>query len=374
MRTFAQLMVPLGLVLVAACSSSSATDSGAVWPDLILDAPQQDALSDPDLGPDLFAPDVGPDGPAVDVPPSMSWQNTQVVGNPNLHAVACLSGGHVFVAGASGTLLHRGPTSPPGIVFTKQQVGAPATATDLHTVTFADPTYGVTAGKSWEIWETKDLGQTWATAPQCSAFVFDTFYSLHLDSATTGFGAGIAVNNQGAGFKYYTGTSWICNLTPYPGEVFYDVFRLGKNGWVVGQTGGKIYRTEDDGTSLTPISVTPSETLRALHFQSPNLGLAVGDKGTILRSTDGDGKVWAAVSSGVTADLYGVTMVDASTGWAVGAGGMLLLTTDGGQSWTPEPSGVGARLEAICFTSAQEGWAVGQAGTVIHTKTGGIAP
>jgi len=65
-------------------------------------------------------------------------------------------------------------------------------------------------------------------------------------------------------------------------------------------------------------------------------------------------------------------LFNASDGWAVGDGGTLLRTSDGGQSWTPQVSGVSQRLESICFTSATNGWAVGQGGTVLHTTTGGL--
>ena len=88
-------------------------------------------------------------------------------------------------------------------------------------------------------------------------------------------------------------------------------------------------------------------------------------------SSDGAGKIWNPAPSSVTADLYGVALVDASVGWAVGQGGTLLRTADGGQSWSVQPAGVSVRLESICFASAAEGWAVGQGGTVIYTTTGG---
>jgi photosystem II stability/assembly factor-like uncharacterized protein len=355
------------VVVLAGCTErSTSNDDGGVWPDLSPDLKARD-LSPPDQGVDRSPPD----GPARDLS-LLPWKSVKVHQNPDLHAAACLASGDVFVAGDKGTLLHRGPNSPPGIVFTKQPVGNPVTTTDLYTVTFADAAYGATAGKGWEIWDTKDLGQTWATAPQCSAFLFDAFHALHLDTSTTGFGAGVANNNQGGGYKYYTGYSWVCGPTPYPNEEFYDVVRQGKSGWIVGNTAGKIYRTEDEGMTWAAVNAGTTATLRAVHFQSASLGLAVGDGGVIVRSTDGAGKVWQSVTSGVKKDLYDVTMVDAATGWAVGDGGTLLTTKDGGQSWTSQQSGVTERLEAVCFTSKKDGWAVGQAGVVLHTETGGI--
>jgi photosystem II stability/assembly factor-like uncharacterized protein len=359
----------LGVAVAAwgwGCTDRAASDDGGgVWPDLALDSKATD-LAPTDRGVDVSLPDGSGRDAALE-----PWQSVKVHQNPDLHAVACLASGDVFVAGDQGTLLHRGPGSPPGIVFTKQQVGDPTTTNDLYTVSFADAAYGAAAGKGWEIWETKDLGQTWAMAPQCSAFLFDAFHALHLDTSTSGFGAGIANNGQGGGYKYYGGYSWVCGPTPYAGEAFYDVVRLGKSGWIVGKTGGKIYATEDEGMAWTPVSAGTTATLHAVHFQSAALGLAVGEGGVIVRSTDGAGKVWSSVTSGVSTDLHDVTMVDATTGWAVGEGGTLLVTKDGGQSWSQQLSGVTERLEGVCFTSAKDGWVVGQAGVVLHTETGG---
>jgi photosystem II stability/assembly factor-like uncharacterized protein len=349
------------------CSDrASSPDSGPVWPDTFVDLVSAADQSAPDRGVDSAGDPDADAGADADGSLPLVWTVAQV-GTEDLHDVACVQG-QVFAVGDGGTVLHRGWSAPPGAVFDKQVI---ATAADLYTVTFADLTYGAVAGKDPQIWDTKDQGTTWAVAPQCSAFVFDTFYALHLDSATTGFGAGVTVNSAGAGNKYFTGYSWVCGASTYPGETFYDVHRLGSSGWIVGDTGGKIYRTEDALTWST-VSAGVSETLRGVTFSGASLGLVAGDKGTILRSTDGQGSTWTPVSSGVTEDLWDITLFDGSNGWAVGEGGTLLRTADGGLSWTPEQSGTSVRLEAICFTSSQEGWAVGQAGTVLVATPGGI--
>src|SRR5690349_17945085 len=68
--------------------------------------------------------------------------------------------------------------------------------------------------------------------------------------------------------------------------------------------------------------------------------IAVGDPGTILRSTDG-GATWIRQKSGTTSDLTAVSFTDANTGTAVGWNrdrreGTILRTTDGGATWTPQ--------------------------------------
>jgi photosystem II stability/assembly factor-like uncharacterized protein len=69
--------------------------------------------------------------------------------------------------------------------------------------------------------------------------------------------------------------------------------------------------------------------LRAVQTINPNLIVAVGDRGTVMKSTNG-GIQWTVQYSGVTANLNGLAFIDANTGIIVGDGGTVLRTTDGG--------------------------------------------
>ena len=64
------------------------------------------------------------------------------------------------------------------------------------------------------------------------------------------------------------------------------------------------------------------------------LGVAVGDAGTIVRSTDPAGEVWAKVAAPTTENLRGVHFWDGQSGWAVGDAGTILHTDDGGKTWS----------------------------------------
>ncbi len=352
----------------AACSSRSTTPdrSGPIWPDLRLDRAPPDQAR-PDLAlPDRAAPDLGPGTDRrVEASKPAPWALVKTISTEDLHAVACAQG-HAIAVGAKGTVLHRDPA------LGSFALEPAAITADLHTVSFSvDGKYGVAAGKDPQIWQSLDLGKTWAVAPQCSAYVFDTFHALHLSSDKEGFGAGIAVNSAGGGNKYYGGVSWVCGAQTYPGEVFYDVVRLGPAGYIVGDTGGKIYRTEDSGLTWSPVAAGTTQILKGVAFAGGLLGVAVGAGGTIVRSTDGKGATWSGVTSPSSEQLEAVHLFDTVHGWAVGGGGTILVTKDGGQSWSAQASGVKARLEGICFTSATEGYAVGAGGIVLHTTTGG---
>ena len=103
-----------------------------------------------------------------------------------------------------------------------------------------------------------------------------------------------------------------------------------------------------------------SNALYGVSFSDPSTWVAVGDGGTILRSSDG-GLSWALVSSPVADQLRGVSF-HGNVGLAVGIAGHVLRTTDAGLSWTQEnrPTtrilfsvSMGNRMDVI---TGEEGW------------------
>lgn len=379
-------VIALAASALAGCSARKAASDrgGPVWPDLRMDRGGRHREAGPEAGRDLAAadlPDAGLDiggdsalpaesGP--DLPPS-GWSRVPVPTSEDLHEVACLQG-EVFAVGNKGVILHRAAGGPGFVLQKLPQTTTQPPTPDLHTVSFASPTLGVTAGEDPQIWTTADLGATWTVAPQCGALVFDTVYALHFSSSTEGFGAGVVTGGAGGAYKTFGGYSWVCGPQAYAGEEFYDVFRLSTQGWIVGSTGGKIYRTEDAGASWGTVSAGTSQALRAVHFSGPLplVGVAVGNKGAIVRSGDGQGKVWGPVSALTQDALWDVYLWDDQKGWIVGDSGTILHSQDGGMSWDLQPVATSVRLEGVCFSSATEGWAVGAGGAVFHTSTGGI--
>jgi len=116
----------------------------------------------------------------------------------------------------------------------------------------------------------------------------------------------------------------------------------------------------------------PTPTANWLHdvqFVDADYGYAVGDLGTVLRSSDG-GLHWDSLPPPVTNILKAVHFTSRDTGWAGGNGtGIIIHTTDGGQSWTTQDSGnVVTDLE---FVSATTGWATTFSGVVFKTTNGG---
>jgi hypothetical protein len=73
---------------------------------------------------------------------------------------------------------------------------------------------------------------------------------------------------------------------------------------------------------------------------------------------------WKSIGSGTTSKLYGVSVVDQTHTWIVGAGG-LVLSYDG-TTFTEQESNISTDLKCVQFLDANNGWAVGLGGKIIY--------
>ncbi len=140
----------------------------------------------------------------------------------------------------------------------------------------------------------------------------------------------------------------------------------------------------------------------SVHFVDAMNGWVVGHNGTILHTTNGGvgataeivghtansngeriihNPAWNHQTSGVNTFLNSVHFVDAMNGWVVGNRGTILHTTNGGATWTSQttdavrnalaPGDPAITLESVHFVDAMNGWVVGHNGTILHTINGG---
>ncbi len=82
-----------------------------------------------------------------------------------------------------------------------------------------------------------------------------------------------------------------------------------------------------------------TKNLRDVAFLNVYIGIAVGDSGLILRTTNG-GAFWSVIPTNVYDNLKSVFFVDGENGWVVGfssdpysSASVILRTTDGGLNW-----------------------------------------
>ena len=101
-------------------------------------------------------------------------------------------------------------------------------------------------------------------------------------------------------------------------------------GWVVCDE-GTILKTTDGGSNWFDQISGTSGLLEAVHFANSNIGWIAGsmNKGIILKTTDG-GTNWESQLNTISPWLHSITILNENTGWAVGDGGTILKTTNGG--------------------------------------------
>ena len=95
--------------------------------------------------------------------------------------------------------------------------------------------------------------------------------------------------------------------------------------------------------------IPSSNGLWGVSFTDVNIGTAVGDAGTILRTTDG-GETWVNQSINKISWIGRISFTDANHGTAVGYdvladSGLILRTTNGGQNWDIQICGTSSSLE-----------------------------
>lgn len=73
---------------------------------------------------------------------------------------------------------------------------------------------------------------------------------------------------------------------------------------------------------------------------------------------------WKSVNSGQVANLFDVSVVDASNAWIVGAGGLILFGD--GNTWVEQESNLSTDLYSCWFLDAANGWAVGKSGKIVY--------
>ena len=113
-----------------------------------------------------------------------------------------------------------------------------------------------------------------------------------------------------------------------------------------------------------------SANLRSVSFASLNEGFAVGENGTIIKSSDG-GDNWSQQFSQSGLQLNKVLFLNPNTGWVVGEDGTILFTTNSGTQWNNFNFPSKVWLWDIFFINSTTGWIVGNDGLVLKTTNGG---
>lgn len=151
-----------------------------------------------------------------------------------------------------------------------------------------------------------------------------------------------------------------------------SVYFAGVNtGIAVGQL-GTVLRTTNSGVNWIAQTSGTQSHLFGVFFINNNTGFIVGDVGLIIKSTNG-GISWSSQNSTVNSQLLSVSFRDANTGYVVGWYGVFLRTTNAGANWVKYPTSISTNLNSVSFADANVGFAAGQYGVLVRTSNGGVS-
>ena len=134
---------------------------------------------------------------------------------------------------------------------------------------------------------------------------------------------------------------------------------VGAQGLILRQVGTDPFAVVTSGTDVALDEVTTARGTGTSYTL-----YAVGESGMILASTDGLN--WARRASGTRWDLHDVSFpVNQQVGVAVGDTGTILVTADGGRTWNPQTSANCNHLFGVSMVDDGRGWTAGGSGTVL---------
>lgn len=269
-----------------------------------------------------------------------------------------------YVCGVNGYMLK---TTNGGNNWSNQFI----TSLGIYSVYFTSASTGITGGGSGNIFKTTNSGTNWIVQ------TFGTgpgIFSIHFPDVNTGYVAGandLVRKTTDAGSNWVTLSMGVGTTT----SIFFTDANTGYRTRVEGGT-GRVDKTTNGGFIWTNSTFINSIYLGAIRFVDMNTGYAVGESGTVRKTTNAGGS-WLAQSTGSTSHiLYSVYFIDAATGYAVGAGlnlsTLIVKTTNGGNNWTNQSPNYNLILLSVYFIDANTGYAVGQNGVIFKTTTGGV--
>lgn len=258
-----------------------------------------------------------------------------------------------------------------------QQVAVPVSS-DLFSIDSFDA-QRLCVGTTGSWLRSQDGGDTWEEVPLADpvqgVLVGSTFHALRYQSETTLLGTGFfflttypfQVRRSTNG-----GTTWPLVYDALGNGQFNGMWGMafsGANGVAVGDL-GRILRTTNSGANWTQIS-SSGLNLFDVAWAGSSTVVVVGEN-TIRRSTN-SGQSWSDVWDGGPV-LRAVSFPTPTVGFAAGSGGTLLRTNDGGTTWNPvamQFPGTFPNVSDLWFVSENEGYAAaGQ--RILRTTNGGI--
>lgn len=237
-----------------------------------------------------------------------------------------------------------------------------ASGTDkgLKSVFFVNENIGWVVGNGGLILKTTDGGSSWVIQNSNSNSVLNSVYFFN---STTG----IIVGNSGKILKTTNaGENWETKTINTDENLMSVSFSGDKNGFLVGAK-GTFAASRDWGDSWGAIKAPTTKDLNSVFFDGER-GCAVGASGAIIAFKSFVNNIRFedySIKRGTT--LMSVTFKK-NIGWAVGEKGTILKSTNYGTDWKKEVNTISIALRAVFFINENTGYIVGDRQTIFGRK------
>ncbi len=240
----------------------------------------------------------------------------------------------------------------------------------LNDVVFKNDITGWIIGDSGTLLITGDGGESWAGNKISNKNLHGLFY-MNDDNLWIVGEKGLIL------FSPDLGNTWNVRNSPVSDDLNSIVFTDENNGWICGEDkngNGIILHTNNKGNSIRgwEIQQLPEETfgLNDIVFMFEGKGFAVGEKGTIIKTDDGENWNHCDVSSDYAFNsLY---FVDIKVAYAVGDNGLYGYTFNSGELWETGNPILDDNLNDVFFTTKQVGWIASNDGVMLESLNGGF--
>lgn len=140
---------------------------------------------------------------------------------------------------------------------------------------------------------------------------------------------------------------------------------------------GSILKSTNGGTSWVTQYSGTGKPLLGVSFRSASTGGTAGgdvlNGGNAAARTVNGGSNWSGQPVPSTRVLSDVWYVDATTGYISGYWGTILKTIDGGSNWVSQTTGTSANFHGVSFANTSLGVTVGDYGLIMQTSNGGAS-
>lgn len=294
-------------------------------------------------------------------------ENLPVTGNPSIYNVRQF-GNKVILVGDYGYL---GYSDDNGATWTHHPYAAGSTSSDeLHDVVMLGDT-GYAVGWNYRIITTTD---GWATFTP----VIHDFSASYMEGiARTSQGGLVACGWQGTLALSNDGAVTWADCVPNAVDLW-QASILDADNWFIAGDKGNVLKTSDGGQTLIKRKIPGFDgILYACHFKNASEGLVSGKTvGNIYRTIDG-GETWTSFTIpgfATTKSYYDFFFLDDLFGYVVGVGGKVASTADGGVNWTLLGDNINTAHNLYCtyWKSATNGYAGSGSGLLYITTNGGV--